>query len=477
MYNNAIIQTSYKPYIPPPKKKAVNNNEEKGQETKGRVVSPNEYQNFKGEKQPSSDTFTHSNVQPPEKINIKQVLIDFNSTLAAIGATEDVENEVKTYLGLVESQAQKNNPNKKIIVSNLKIAADVLDGYISDTLKKPSKVVKDWVDALLLQNIDFKNDASITKGAFESITGEQPQTAKLAEKKLAEKAQTQAAALQSQENTDETQKAEETAQPAAQQNPIHQDNPQVTALISQADKIIETEPKDALSVLSEAFTIAQNYSDKNSMAKIYSKIAEAQNRLNNLHQALDCLNASTILAYETENNTLKSHNHKQMASIYDEAGYMDTAMSHYFASLGVDGEIENTENQADTLNSIGKMYTQRYMKDEAIDYYKDALDLAKITGSLNIMSDSFFNTAITHKNSGDTEKAISNLKNAALLSEKAGNTDDLSAIYEEAGDLMVQKAYRKRAQDLYKKSYRMAEKSGDKETLSRLREKLYSIAA
>ena len=73
MYNNTIIQTHYKPYIPPPKKKAVNNNEEKQPETKGRVVNPNEYQNYQGQKQPSSDSFTRTSVQPPEKINIKQV--------------------------------------------------------------------------------------------------------------------------------------------------------------------------------------------------------------------------------------------------------------------------------------------------------------------------------------------------------------------------------------------------------------------
>ena len=43
-------------------------------------------------------------------------MIDFNSTLNAIGASEDVENEVKTYLGLVEHQSQKENPNKKMTV-------------------------------------------------------------------------------------------------------------------------------------------------------------------------------------------------------------------------------------------------------------------------------------------------------------------------------------------------------------------------
>ncbi len=474
MYNNTIIQTHYKPYIPPPKKKAVNNSEEKHTETHGRVVNPNEYQNYQGQKQPASDSFTKTNVQPPEKINIKQVLIDFNSTLGAIGASEEVENEVKTYLGLVESQAHKDNPNKKVIVSNLKIAADVLDTYISDTLKKPSKVVKDWVDALLLQNIDFKVDESITKGAFESITGERPQTAKLAEKKRAEKAanihsgvQTSPTELINENVVQEQEKAEILAQ----------ENKQVETLISKAQDIMKTDPKEALGVLSTAFGMAQNSSDKLSMAKIYSQIADVQNNMNNLHQALDCLHASTVLAYEMDNNELKTRNHKHMAAIYDEAGYMDSAMAHYFASLGVDGLLDDTDNQADTLNNIGLMYTVRYLKDDAINYYKDALELAKVNKNTDIMSDSFFNTAKTFANVGETDKALNNLKNAGVLSQKTSNTKKLSSIYEEAGDLMSRKACKKRAQDFYKKSYRMAENNGDEEALKRLREKLYSVAA
>ena len=43
---------------------------------------------------------------------------------------------------------------------------------------------------------------------------------------------------------------------------------------------------------------------------------------------------------------------------------------------------------------------------------------------------------------------------------------------EQAGDLMRDMDFSKRAADLYKKSYRMAEKSNDKSALIRLREKL-----
>ena len=110
MYNTIGLQTSYKPYIPPPKKKVDKSDEQKQPERKGQVVTPNNYSSSE-ERKSSADTYTRTQIQP-SKINIKQLLIDFNSTLNAIGASEDVENEVKTYLSLVEHQSQKESPNK-----------------------------------------------------------------------------------------------------------------------------------------------------------------------------------------------------------------------------------------------------------------------------------------------------------------------------------------------------------------------------
>ena len=90
------------------------------------------------------------------QINIEQVLTDFKNTANAIGAPEDIKSEVLSYLDLINSQAQKDNPNQQIIQSNLKNASQILDEYITNTLKKPSKVVENWVDALFLQKIDYK---------------------------------------------------------------------------------------------------------------------------------------------------------------------------------------------------------------------------------------------------------------------------------------------------------------------------------
>ena len=89
-------------------------------------------------------------------VNIAQILKDFKSTVKAIGSSPELAEEVDIYLSLVEKQVMKQNPDVKVIRSNLKNASSLLDNYISETLQRPSKVVENWIDALFLQQINYK---------------------------------------------------------------------------------------------------------------------------------------------------------------------------------------------------------------------------------------------------------------------------------------------------------------------------------
>ena len=81
------------------------------------------------------------------QINIAQILKDFKNTAIAIGTPENISEEVDGYIALVEKQVTKDNPNVKLIKSNLKNAASLLDGHISETLNKESKVVEVGCDS------------------------------------------------------------------------------------------------------------------------------------------------------------------------------------------------------------------------------------------------------------------------------------------------------------------------------------------
>lgn len=100
------------------------------------------------------------------QVNIAQVLQDFRSTIAAINSPDDVKEEVELYLGMVTKETAKDEPSREIVLNNLKSAARVTDKYIQESLKKPSKVVQDWVEALFLQKVDLKPDETAINEEF-----------------------------------------------------------------------------------------------------------------------------------------------------------------------------------------------------------------------------------------------------------------------------------------------------------------------
>lgn len=97
-------------------------------------------------------------VSPNQKIPLSAVLHDFNSTMSALGADAQTRAEVNSYLRVVQLQGAKEHPEVPFIKHTLKTAAGTLDQFISQALGQPSKVVKEWVDALLMQDIDYHSD-------------------------------------------------------------------------------------------------------------------------------------------------------------------------------------------------------------------------------------------------------------------------------------------------------------------------------
>ncbi len=93
-----------------------------------------------------------------QKIPLDSVLSDFQNTMNALGADAQTQAEVSSYLNIVNLQGSKDQPEVPFMKHTLKTAAVTLDQYISNALGQPSTVVKEWVDALLMQNIDFKTD-------------------------------------------------------------------------------------------------------------------------------------------------------------------------------------------------------------------------------------------------------------------------------------------------------------------------------
>ena len=179
-------------------------------------------------------------------INIAQILKDFKNTAIAIGTPEDLKEEVGGYLALIEKQVTKETPNSKLIKSNLKNAASILDNYISATLNKDSKVVENWVDALFLQQIDFKYDENDVNPQF---------LVKFPEETLNRKDKIQ-------EETKET-------------NPLIPQDSELKKLFIKAKKMsYANKPKEAIEAFQTALNRATEIEDTETQSKIFLEVGK-----------------------------------------------------------------------------------------------------------------------------------------------------------------------------------------------------------
>jgi len=502
----------------------------------------------------------------PHDINISQILVDFRNTIASIGAPPDVEQKVNEYISLVEVESNKEIPRQETIVTNLKTASKMLDEYISKTLNKPSSVVQDWMDAFLLQKVDYKADA--TKAdipASKQIEAEM----NLANPQLKQNANSAVSDYNSYQNQANLKHRNvQSNQKHALKIPVQQD-PQIQAPQSQEEKVQEEKPKKrvkfatpdgkivqgdkvvgektqdgttkiysaeeaaqktfeaqaepkvvyaetsvrqvqntivepkndvisknsmiqnfyekakeylqkgesekALDSYKKTYNYAKKSNDKNAQAYIIQGIGESYDELNNLPRAAKCFNK---VVKSTNDTTLKATGHNSLGEVYDESGKFELAMDHYFESLALNGEEDNTAKQAQTLNNIGKMHTSRYMSKEAIDFYKLALTMAKQnTPDISTMGSVLNNTASAFESLNKPQSALKYYQKSLVCANKANDKEIASQSYEKAADLMLNMNRPQKAQSLYKKALQEALNMKDSEQIRNIKEKMDALAA
>jgi len=500
----------------------------------------------------------------PHDINISQILVDFRNTISSIGAPAELERKVNEYLSMVEVESNNETPRKESIITNLKTASKMLDDYISQTLKKPSTVVQDWMDAFLLQQVDYKADAQKASiSASKQIEAEieqtnpqlkdrsssavssynnyqnqihlkskNPHTSQPTQAPVQQQAQPQKQAPQSQEEVQEAPRrrlkfatpdgkilqgdqvvgektqdgvtkmysTEEVAQKTFEaksepkivyvevssnkvQKNVAQTKEDAISKNSMVQNFFEKakeyfkkgDAQKALESYKKTLDYAKKYKDKEAQAYIIQGIGESYDDLNNLARAAKCFNR---VAKTTKDVSLKAMGHNSLGEVYNESGKFELAMDHYFESLALNGEEDNTGKQAQTLNSIGKMHKGRYMSREAIDFYKLALTLAKQNKpDIATMGSVLNNTASAFQAMNKPQSALKYYQKSLVCANKVNDKETASQAYEKAADLMMDMNRPQKAQSLYRKAMQEALNMKDSQQVRNIKEKMVSFAA
>ena len=420
------------------------------------------------------------------KVNIAQIITDFKSTTNAIGAPPNIVQEVDQYLALAETQSLKNEPDKKLIQSNLKNASNVLDKFISQTLNKKSKVVENWIDALFLQQVDYKSDPTTVNEDFlvklpDKETGDmKPISQNLAAQQVQE---TQAPEVQTEPQTEEaqplqeqeTEQTEQTAQlsdavQAKTHNVYIPQDAQVRKAFIQGKKYASINQTDkAIEAFNTALTQAQYTGDTNAEGMACFELGKIYDNQDNLDKALSFYNQAHRA---TNDNNLKVQALYAMAEIYNDVVYFEPAMDHYFAAISYAGEAENLNAQTRALSDIADMYAERYDTAQTYKYYGIAKNIALETNNTKTMGAIWSRSGDSMSILNENVNALQDYKSSARFYEQADSPVKMAKNYEKASSVMLKLGNRKKAQSLLEKAHTLALRASDDEYAQKLQKQL-----
>ncbi len=396
------------------------------------------------------------------KINIAQILKDFKNTSIAIGTPPEMEEEVNGYIDLINKQVIKENPNEKLIKSNLKNAASILDNHISTTLKKESKVVENWVDTLFLQQIDFHyNENDVNERFLVKFPESNEQTT-------------------SRENIEQVSEPENSV--ISEQNSnvitisvaktnIPQDKQLKTMFIQAKKYAYAKDPENAIRLFEKALNRANELDDTETSSKIYYEVGKIYDDHDYVVQALKSYNQSIKL---TTDENVKTKAHYSMAQIYDDVNQINPALDHYVSTISHAGEAENLPAQSASLTKIGNIYSDMYEK-EAFDYYETAQDIAKETNNYNLRGYVASNTGKAHLKFDDAQSALTSYSSAVKDYTKAQSPIKTAQNYLAAADIMVEYNNPAKAQKLLQKAQKYARQTDNISLMNEINTKLRQL--
>ena len=398
-------------------------------------------------------------------INIAQILKDFKNTAVAIGTPEELKEEVNGYLELIEKQVTKDEPNKKLIKSNLKNASTILDNYISETLNKDSKVVENWVDALFMQDIDFKYNEEDVNPQF---------LVKFPEGSTEIPEQNQS--VQTAEEVIETPEAEETVikTEVPEQPKVHiPEDAQLKSLFIQSKKLAYAkEPKKAIENFQKALSRAEEVGDTETKSKIFYEIGKIYDDYNYPAQALKSYHKSI---QNTTDTNVKTRAHYSMAQIYDDVNQIEPALDHYFVSVAYGGESDNRAAQSTSLAKMGNIFSDMYEED-AFEYLTTARDLAAETDNSKVKGFVSASLGRAYERFGEPQEALKSYSEAVKNYSDAESPVKAAQNYLSAADIMLDFNSKNKARGLLNKAHQFAQEANDETLLNEINSRLAQIA-
>ena len=428
------------------------------------------------------------------KVNIAQILKDFRNTIKAIATPPEIEEQVAQYLQTVEQLVREPQPQVNMIQSNLKIAASLLDKYISETLNKDSKVVQNWLDALFLQRINYSyNEEEINPNFLVKFPDQQEkkETTQQPQQQVQQEEQTVSQAEVTQPTPIQEASQNEVLEIEPEELSLEEEFTQAKATISKKPNItiipqdtrlkslfveakkqaFSNNPQRAMQIFKEAFTRASELKDTETQSRICLEIGKIYDDNDHFVQALNSYNKS--LQYTTDVN-VKSRAHFSMAQIYDDVNEVGPALDHYLTSISYAGKSDDLIGQSDSLTKMANIFTDKY-DENAFEYYDVARKLIEQTTDSSMKGYVLSNTADACVQFKKGDKALKYYAEAVKNYEKSNSVEEIAQNYKSAAQLMIDFNSPNKAKSLLKKALVNAVKTKNEDLIAEINTMLASV--
>lgn len=349
-----------------------------------------------------------------QKIPLDAVIHDFKSTMTALGADEKTRSEVAAYLNVVRLQAAKEQPEVPFIKHTLRTAANSLDQFISNALGQPSKVVKEWVDALLLQDIDYHAD--LPPEAVSAATNAE------ANSPASEKQQAEAEAL--------SQEAGMATSTKAQLKSLIED----AKACQKSGQTTEAEQKlqDALALLADQNKPGWEGKVWQLKGRFYDQNGRWEEAIASFKQAAD--------KFETANLPQKQATALHtLGSILEDHGNLDQARQAYEQVVSLDMQFGDIKAQLRSLNDLGSIYLRQGDAGQATQTLQQAAQLIQTHPvPAQVQSDILSNLASAQRQAKAFPDAIQNYQQALKAAKEGKDRSRYTSTLQQLASLYVE---------------------------------------
>ncbi len=353
-----------------------------------------------------------------QKIPLNAVIHDFKNTMSALGADESTQAEVAAYLNVVRLQAAKDQPEVGFIKQTLRTAANSLDQYIGKALGQPSKVVKEWVDALLMQDIDYKAD----------IAPEE---------------------IHDPPNTAEEHAQDKPKPPVAEEATAHDEaNALKTSTKSQLRSLIETAKAQqqqksydqADRSLEQALQLLQDKNKPEWEGKIWGLRGRILDQSGQWEKAVNAFDQAAHQFAQANLPQKQSQALQAMASILEDHGELQKAKGYYQQVVALDERANEPATLVRSLSDLGSISLRTGDTAQAISALQKAANhLRNAEVSPSIKGDVLGNLAAAYRKSQDFPNAIENYRQVLGAAKQSrdkirytSTLQQLASVYAEA---------------------------------------------